>query len=231
MRELGYGEDAVARQLASFAAGGAPLQPQAFFASAASEPYRPLWLGDVAGGSASAVTLFDVNDADAVAQAAAGLPGVRLIDKLADISEVLSRYRRIAMLLIVAVYLVTGLLMSRRYGYRGAAAMLLPAFGGGALALALLAWAGVPINLFHVLALLLVMGMGSDYTIFLREARGAEAPALLAVVLATLTAVLSFGLLGFSSTPFLRAIGLVQALGVSFAVILALLLRPARGAG
>jgi len=43
--------------------------------------------------------------------------------------------------------------------------------------------------------------------------------------------VLSFGLLGFSSTPFLRAIGLVQALGVSFAVILALLLRPARGAG
>jgi len=231
LRELGYGEDVIARQLASFAAGSAPLQPQTFFASAASEPYRPLWLGDVAGGSASAVTLFDVNDADAVAQAAAGLPGVRLIDKLADISEVLSRYRRIATLLIVAVYLVTGLLMSRRYGYRGAAAMLLPAFGGGALALALLAWAGVPINLFHVLALLLVMGMGSDYTIFLRESRSAEAPALLAVVLATLTAVLSFGLLGFSSTPFLRAIGLVQALGVSFAVILALLLRPARGAG
>jgi len=71
-----------------------------------------------------------------------------------------------------------------------------------------------------------VMGMGSDYTIFLREARGAEAPALLAVVLATLTAVLSFGLLGFSSTPFIRAIGLVEALGVSFAVILALALRP-----
>jgi len=228
MHELGYGEDAIARQRDAFAAGSAPLRPQDFFASAASEPYRPLWLGQVGDGYASAVTLFDASDPDAVAQAAAGLPGVRLIDKLADISEVLKRYRRIALLLIVAVYLVTGLLMSRRYGYGGAAAMLLPAVGGGALALALLAWAGVPINLFHVLALLLVMGMGSDYTIFLREARGAEAPALLAVVLATLTAVLSFGLLGFSSTPFLRAIGLVQALGVSFAVILALALRPPR---
>jgi len=228
MREIGYGEDAIARQLGAFNAGSAPLQPQAFFASAASEPYRPLWLGQVGDGYASAVTLFDVSDADAVAQAAAGLPGVRLIDKLADISEVLYHYRRIALLLIAAVYLLTGLLMSRRYGYGGAAAMLLPAVGGGALALAVLAWAGVPINLFHVLALLLVMGMGSDYTIFLREARGAEAPALLAVVLATLTAVLSFGLLGFSSTPFIRAIGLVEALGVSFAVILALALRPLR---
>ena len=235
MRELGYGEDAIARQRQAFAAGSAPLRPEDFFASEASEPYHPLWLGplwlgNVADGYASAVTLFDVGDADAVARAAAGLPGVRLIDKLADISGVLSRYRRIAMLLLVAVYLFTGVLMSRRYGWRGAAAMLLPAVAGGALALAVLAWAGVPINLFHVLALLLVMGMGSDYTIFLREARGAEAPALLAVVLATLTAVLSFGLLGFSSTPFLRAIGLVQALGVSFAVILALALRPRRGA-
>ena len=228
MRELGYGEDAITKQREAFAASSPPLRPQDFFASAASEPYRPLWLDQVGDGYASAVTLFDASDPDAVAQAAAGLPGVRLIDKLADISEVLERYRRIALLLIVAVYLATGLLMSRRYGYGGAAAMLLPAVGGGALALALLAWAGVPINLFHVLALLLVMGMGSDYTIFLREARSAEAPALLAVVLATLTAVLSFGLLGFSSTPFLRAIGLVQALGVSFAVILALALRPLR---
>lgn len=228
MRELGYGEDAIARQRSAFAAGSAPLRPEDFFASDASEPYHPLWLGGVADGYASAVTLFDANDPAAVAQAAAGLPGVRLIDKLADISEVLSRYRRIATLLIVAVYVFTGLLMSRRYGWRGAAMLLLPAVGGGALALAALAWAGVPINLFHVLALLLVMGMGSDYTLFLREARGAEAPALLAVVLATLTAVLSFGLLGFSSTPFLRAIGLVQALGVSGAVVLALALRPAR---
>ncbi len=230
LREIGYGEPAIAGQLEAFAAGGAPLRPDAFFASAAAEPYRPLWLGQVDGGYASAVSLFDVTAPDAVAQAAAGLPGVRLIDKLSDISEVLYRYRRIALLLIAAVYLLTWLLMARRYGYAGAAAMLLPAVGGGALAIAVLAWAGVPVNLFHVLALLLVMGMGSDYTIFLREARGAEAPALLAVVLATLTAVLSFGLLGLSSTPFLRSIGMVEALGVSFAVILALALRPLRPA-
>ena len=38
--------------------------------------------------------------------------------------------------------------------------------------------------------------------------------------------LLSFGLLAFSSTPFIRAIGQVQALGIVSAVALALLLRP-----
>jgi predicted exporter len=224
LRELGYGEDAVAAQLAGFE-GTSPLQPEAFFAGAAAEPYRPLWLGQVGGGWASAVTLFDLRDPAALAQAVADLPGVRLVDKIADISDILQRYRRIALLLTLGVYVVIGLLLSRRYGFAGAVSLLLPAMGGGLLALALLAWAGVPLNLFHVLALLLVLGMGSDYSIFLREARGGEGPALLAVVLAMLTAALSFGLLAFSSTPFIRAIGQVQALGIFIAVLLALALR------
>ncbi|HWY23529.1 MAG TPA: hypothetical protein VNX47_01335, partial [Nevskia sp.] len=151
--------------------------------------------------------------------------------KIADISEILQRYRRIALLLTLGIYVVIGVLLARRYGLAGSAAVLLPALGGGALALALLAWAGVPINLFHVLALLLVLGMGSDYSIFLREARGPEGPAMLAVVLAVLTAALSFGLLAFSSTPFIRAIGQVQALGIGIALVLALALRPARRDG
>jgi predicted exporter len=226
MRELGYDQGAIDRQLAAFRDGRGPLRPQDFFAGAASEPYRMLWLGQVGGGWASAITLFDLHDPAALEQAA-GLPGVRLVDKIADISEILQRYRRIALWLILGVYLVIGLLLARRYGAAGSAAVLLPAVGGGVLAVALLAWAGVPINLFHVLALLLVLGMGSDYAIFLREARGAEGPALLAVVLAVATAALSFGLLGFSSTPFIRAIGQVQALGIALALVLALALRPA----
>ena len=225
LRELGYGDEAVHTQLEAFAAAR-PLTPDAFFASAAAEPYRPLWLGAVGGGQASAVTLFDVRDAGALEQAAARLPGVRLVDKIDDISQILRHYRRIALLLTALVYAAIGLLLWRRYGWRGAGATLLPAVGGSLLALACLAWCGVPVNLFHVLALLLVLGMGSDYSIFLREARGPEGPALLAVVVAMLTAVLSFGLLAFSSTPFIRAIGQVQALGIVSAVALALLLRP-----
>jgi predicted exporter len=227
LRELGYDEGAIAKQLADFAAQQQPLLPEAFFASPAARAYQPLWLGRVGDAQASAVTLFDVRDDAALAQAAAGLPGVQLIDKLADISEVLQRYRRIALWLTAGAYLLIGLLMWERYGLAGAAGTLLPAVGGGLLGLALLAWAGVPVNLFHVLALLLVLGMASDYTIFLRESRGPQGPVLLAVVLAMLTATLSFGLLAFSSTPFIRSIGEVQALGLGLAVAMALAWRPA----
>lgn len=228
LRALGYPQASVDRQLAAAAATAAeaPLQLDDFLASPAALPYRSLWLGRIAGGYASAVGLFDVRDAAALQRAVDGLPGVNLVDKVAEISQVLHRYRRIATALIAAVYLLIGALLSLRYGPAGAAATLLPAVGGGLLALAALAWVGVGINLFHVLALLLVLGMGSDYTIFLRESRGAPAPALLAVVLATLTATLSFGLLAFSATPFIHAIGATQALGIGFTVVLAVALQP-----
>jgi predicted exporter len=228
MRQLGYDDGTIQTRTKAFEAGAAPLAVDAFLANPASDPYRPLWLGKVGDGYAGAVSLFGLHDPKTLADAISDLPGVRLIDKLADISEVLSHYRRIAMLLTAGVYFVICVLLIRRYGFVAGVETCVPPVGGGLLALAVLAWAGVPVNLFHVLALLLVMGMGSDYTIFLREARGDEGPVLLAVVLATLTAVLSFGLLAFSSTPFIHAIGLMQALGIAFAVILALILRPLR---
>jgi len=226
MRDLGYPDAVIARELAGFDSRSASLQPDAFFAGALAEPYRALYLGRVGNGEATAVALFDVRDAGALEQAVAQVPGVRLVDKLSDISELLGSYRRIALMLIAGTYVLIGIVLSLRYGFAGAIAALMPVIGGGALCIALLGWAGVPLNLFHVLGLLLVLGMGSDYTIFLRESRGAVAPALLAVVLATLTAVLSFGLLAFSSIPFIRAIGLVQALGVTLAVVMAIGLRP-----
>jgi predicted exporter len=202
------------------------LRPETFFASKLSLPYRTLWLGALPAGCASAVSLFDLRDPAALSAAVAGLPGVRVVDEVAGISETLHRYRRIALMLAAAVYALIGLLLAARYGLAGSMATLLPALGGGLLALAALGWCGAPVNLFHVLALLLVLGMGSDYTIFLRESRGAETRALLAVLLAAATAVLSFGLLAFSSVPFIRAIGAVQAPGICFSVLLALALRP-----
>jgi predicted exporter len=132
----------------------------------------------------------------------------------------------VALKLIIATYVLISVLLSRRYGWMGAVETLFPVLGGAVVCVALLGWAGVPLNLFHVLGLLLVLGMGSDYTIFLRESRNAPAPALLAVTLATLTAVLSFGLLAFSSISFIHAIGLVEALGLLLVVGIAIALRP-----
>ena len=65
-----------------------------------------------------------------------------------------------------------------------------------------------------VLALLLLLGVGVDYGIFLQERPIQGDPvAWLAVVLSALSTLLSFGLLGLSKTPALQAFGLTMLVG------------------
>jgi predicted exporter len=67
-----------------------------------------------------------------------------------------------------------------------------------------------------VLALMLLLGVGVDYGIFMQEdpQRGDDAP-WLAVGLSAASTLLSFGLLALSGTPALRAFGLTMLLGTA----------------
>ncbi len=76
-----------------------------------------------------------------------------------------------------------------------------------------------------MLGLFVVLGLGVDYAVFLREGVAARGATLLAISLSTLGTVLSYGLLAFSATPFIRAIGLTLLIGIGFTWLLALLLQ------
>jgi predicted exporter len=66
------------------------------------------------------------------------------------------------------------------------------------------------------LALMLILGLGVDYGIFLREAPDRrEGFAWLAVGLSAISALLAFGLLALSQTPPLHAFGLTMAIGMA----------------
>jgi predicted exporter len=80
------------------------------------------------------------------------------------------------------------------------------------------------INLFHLMALILVLGIGLDMGIFLTETD--EAPhTWLAVSLSTVTSLLAFGLLAFSDTPVLHHFGLTVAIGLLLVWLFAPLVR------
>ena len=82
--------------------------------------------------------------------------------------------------------------------------------------LALLGMAGQGLQLFHVLGLILLLGLGVDYGIFFQEPNGHhDDAAWLAAGLSALSTMLSFGLLGLSRTPPLRAFGLTMAIGIA----------------
>ncbi len=210
-------------------APSAPLQVPDWLAAPVSEPLRHQWLGAFQGGYASVVLLRGVDTAaqlQRLAQLAPSLPGVRWVDKVAEVSDVMARYRyRMAGVIAVSYLLVLGAL-SWRFGTRAWRA-LLPTALASLLALALLALLGQPLQLFNVLALLLILGMGVDYGIFLLEQphRHALRP-FLSVSLAAVSTLLAFGLLALSATPALRAFGLTMLFGISLSWLLAPLFMP-----
>jgi predicted exporter len=196
-------------------AAASPLTPGDFLNSSASEPWRHLWLGQLGGGYGSIVALRGLTRAGLplLQHAAAGFDGVQFVDKVGEISSVLGRYRKyMGWVVLVSYVAVYGLLYLR---YRKTTwRVLAPTALASIATLALLGSAGQNLQLFHVLALMLLLGVGVDYGIFFHEhPTRRDAVAWLAVGLSALSTLLSFGLLSLSKTPALQAFGLTMLIG------------------
>ncbi|MFC5474830.1 MMPL family transporter [Paraherbaspirillum soli] len=206
----------------------AALTPADFLKTAASEPSRHLWLGQVAAahGStyASIVALRGVNnyaDLPLLKQAAAGLDGVQWVDKVSEISSVLGHYRQYMGWVLLGAYAAIYLLLCARYRSAAWRVVAPPALASSA-TLAVLGLIGQPLQLFHVLALMLILGLGVDYGIFLQEQSDRrDRFAWLTVGLSALSALLSFGLLALSGTPPLHAFGLTMLIGIAIVWLIA----------
>lgn len=207
---------------AQLAQAGAPLSIDAFLKVPASEPWRHLWLGKVEGGYASIVALRGMQYAaiPLLAQAGEGMPGVQWVDKVSEISSVLGRYRVYMGAVVLGAYLVVFGLLLPRYRRR-TWRVLAPTALASVAALALLGYLNLPLQLFHVLALMLLLGVGVDYGIFMQEHpdRRNNTP-WLAVGLSAANTILSFGLLALSKTAALQAFGLTMLIGTALVWLL-----------
>lgn len=204
---------------------GKPLTMADWQAMPAYTPFRYLWLD-----RASIVVPRGQDDVTKLRAMAEGLPGVSLIDKPASISALFGQYRRQAVLWLGGALALVGLVFAWRYGLRGAARVLLPPLAGIALSVGALGYLGEPLTLFHVMALMLVLGVGANYAVFLREGEphAAHRPgaAYAGVLLSAVTALLSFGLLALSGMPALQHFGITLLFGIGFTALLAPVSAP-----
>lgn len=213
-------------QTAPPAAPAAPLAVADWLREPVSEPLRPLWLGQVGKEWGSVVMLegLGTTHLSTIAALAEGEPGVRWVDRTARISSLLAFYRGQMGWLLLAGYLAVAAVLLLRF--RGQAwRALLPTVLAATLSLAALGWLGVPLQLFGMLAQLLLLGMGVDYGIFLLEHRGDPA-SWLAVSLGAASTLLAFGLLALSATPALHAFGLNLLFGIGLVWLLSPCFRP-----
>lgn len=163
---------------------------------------------------------MDNKAAQQVMLAADGLQGVQWVDKVAEISLVLGRYRADMGWVVLGAYAVVFMLLLHRYRSR-TWRVLAPTALASIATLAMLGFASQNLQLFHVLALMLLLGVGVDYGIFMQEhpERSDRTP-WLAVGMSAANTILSFGLLGLSATPALQAFGLTMLLGTTLVWLL-----------
>ncbi len=180
----------------------------------------------------------DPLDLPAVQQALQGQPGVQTLEIGAELTRLYARYLGEAQTqaLLGALGVVALVAFSLRSLPR-VLAVCQPLLLSVLLTMGGLTALGVQLGILHLVGLLLVVAVGSNYALFFDmlkhdpklAAGGAMDPDTLAsLLLANVTTVLSFGLIALSAIPALSAIGRVVAPGALLALVLsaAFVARP-----
>jgi len=176
-------------------------------------------------------------DTAALERALQGLPDVQVLDIGTELSGLYQRYLHEAQVQALAgAVVVLALIGLWLRSWRRLLAVSRPLVLAVLLTMGGLAAAGVALGILHLVGLLLVVAVGSNYALFFDMlAQGGEAGAddsddmLASLLLANVTLVASFALLAMSSIPVLAAIGLVVAPGTLLALLLSAVFSASAG--
>ena len=184
------------------------------------------------GQSCMVVTTFERAEGSSVASLELALPrGAKLVDGAALAADTVAQIPKQLMLLCCVGLLANVLLLGLAYrSIRAALVATLPCVLAMLATVGLLAATGTPLNLVSASALVLVLGCGVDYGIFVLhglegrgEPTGTEA---LGVLLASGTTLAGFGTLALAQHRALQSIGVAVGLGISGSAVAALVLMP-----
>lgn len=235
LTNLGLDENLKPELQASYlAAKDQYIAPADFFKLEAGKQLAPLWLAPngkatdyeaLNDGGASAehgaiVLLGGIQQIDALKARFANVKSVQLIDKVADISAVMGHYRLLTLKLLALALGIALLLFSLNFGIKKAAVVVAVPALAALLTLATLGLTGSPLSLFHALALILVFGIGIDYSLFFASAQQHGKAVMMAVFMSACSTLLAFGLLAFSQTQAIHYFGLTLSLGIGFTFLL-----------
>lgn len=156
--------------------------------------------------------------------ALAGLPEVQVVDVGRELAGLYQRYLHEAFVQVLlgalAVVVLLGIYLR---SWRRLLAVCQPLLFAVVLTLGGMAVLQAALGILHLVGLLLIVAVGSNYALFfdqLRTTGRADEDTLASLMLANLTTVVSFGLIAISDIPALSSIGRVVAPGALLALLL-----------
>ncbi|MEZ2603313.1 MMPL family transporter [Kluyvera intermedia] len=205
-----------------------PVTVDDWLASPASEGWRLLWLTLADGESGVLVPAEAVKNSAALNALSTKYTGVAWVDRKSSFDELFALYRHIltGLLLVALAVIACGAVV--RLGWRKGLISLVPSVLSLGCGLAVLSLGGHTVNLFSLLALVLVLGIGINYTLFFSNPHGTPLTSFLAITLAMLTTLLTLGMLVFSATQAISSFGIVLVSGIFTAFLLSPLAMPGK---
>ena len=186
-------------------------------------------------GWAAMLPLRGVSDAKAIADAVAGTSAGVLLDLRQELDEIYRGYLREAQInSLLGAAAIVALLFAALRSPRRVFDVLAPLAAAALVTCGLLALGGHELSIFHLVGLLLVVAVGSNYSLFFDRAAPVQdrGRTILSLVFAAVTTVIGFGLLAFSTVPVLNAIGSTVGIGAAMALAFsAILSRPSAAEG
>jgi len=177
------------------------------------------------GGWYAMLPLLDVMQPEKLAAALSRLDSqqVTLLDLKTETDRLYQGYRvQILTFAVIGAFAIVMLLLAALRTVRRCAAVVLPVVAALVVTIAILVACGTELTMFHVVAMLLVIGVGTNYTLFFDRAIQHDSyQGRIYVSLATcnISTVLGFGLIGLASTPVLKAIGITVAIGAALSLL------------
>lgn len=185
-----------------------------------------------ASNSVALITLKGVVDAETLASHAGKLAPALLIDLKQEIGELIISYRdQIILYSAAGIILIGALVFAHLRDVVTTLRVILPSFLGIFCATAILQTVGEALNLFHLVSLLLVLGVGINYALFFNRPginASDEDRVLCSLLICLTTTLIGFGALAASSIPILHSIGITTFSGTAFSFGFAAWLAPRR---
>lgn len=145
---------------------------------------------------------------------------VAVFDKAADVSVALAQYRQSLLWLLIIGVAVVAVVQILKFGVSAGAFATFITVSSGLTALIISQLLIGHLNIFNLLAVLLILALAIDYVIFYQE-HGLYSSTFLAITLSALSSALVFGMLIFSKTPAVNSFGLTVMVGIIAIFILA----------
>ena len=177
--------------------------------------YMPVFSEFLLSDNRSLMVLYDINNPKIITDS-----GAEYVDVTRDITQKIRNCRISCVRMLLPIFVILFVLLALIYKPKTAIKITVPSVFAALFAISLVSITGQEINLFHILAIFLIVGFGLDYSVF--RASGIKSSSD-AVLLSCLTSVFSFLLLAFTGFKLISSLGFILSTGLTISYLTSLL--------